>query len=238
MVFKGPLQSYGTDSHFEIRHSDNYPSKSAVLGLIAAAAGIHREEEERLEKIKSLHVAIRVDQIGHIDKDYQIAAKYKANGDFDRNYVTSRYYLEDATFLVGVEGEDQVISDVYNALSNPYFQLFLGRRSCPINYDFLVGIYDGYAINQLHQHPWKASEWYQKRFRQKSVRLDIYADMACLPEMRDKVLRRDNPVSFSQLGRRHNLRFEVHERVDINNTFYKETVNETEHDVFGSLSEV
>ena len=34
LKFSGPMQSWGTDSHFETRHTDHHPSKSAVLGLL------------------------------------------------------------------------------------------------------------------------------------------------------------------------------------------------------------
>ena len=243
MKFEGPLQSYGTSSHFEIRHTDPYPSKSAILGMIAAAMGIRREETGQLADLDALRIAVRVDQIGHMYGDYHIAAKRKGKENFERdakkNYVTRRYYLEDAIFLVAVEGEDGLVDQSYEALKNPYFQLFYGRRSCPVNYDFLQGIYTGSAIEQLHQLPWMAAEWYQRRMRQEEIRLDIYADQACLPNNRQKSLRRDEPKSFSQLGRQHDFRFEVHENFVVKNPYWisQREIFETEHDAFAALSE-
>ena len=238
MVFRGPFQSYGTNSHFEIRHSDCYPSQSAILGIVAAAMGVHREEVNQIHELKSLKVAIRIDQIGHIASDYHIAAKYKSNGDFDRNYVTKRYYLEDAVFVVALEGENELVSKIHDYLRYPYFQLFYGRRSCPVNYDFLVGIYEESAIEQLHQQPWMAAKWYQKRIKQEKVRLDIYADQECLPKGKRKQLRRDRPVSFLQLGRKHEYRFEVHENIYVNNMYFKRpAIQITNHDAFAALGE-
>lgn len=238
MKFRGPFQSYGTDSHFEIRHTDTHPSKGAVLGLVAAAMGIRREEPNKLQELETLQLAVRVDQAGQRSKDYQIAAKYKKNGDFDRNYVTNRYYLEDAVFLVALEGEDGLMERIYRALERPYFQLFYGRRSCPVNYDFLLGIYEKAAIEQLHEQSWMASEWYQKRrSKEREVRLDIYGDETCLPAGRKKSLRRDQPVSFSQLGRKYDLHFEVHENFWISNSHYVEKEMQTEHDAFAALAE-
>lgn len=239
MKFEGPLQSYGTSSHFEIRHSDPYPSKSAILGMIASAMGIRREETDQLADLGALRIAVRVDQIGHIFGDYHIAAKHKPNGVFERNYVTRRYYLEDAVFVVAVEGEDGLVDQSYEALKKPYFQLFYGRRSCPVNYDFLQGIYTGGAIEQLHQQPWMAAEWYQRRMRQRKVRLDIYADQACLPDEKQKSLRRDKPKSFSQLGRQHDFRFEVQDHFVLENPCWisQKEISETEHDAFAALSE-
>ena len=50
LKFAGPLQSWGTDSHFETRHTDFYPSKSGVIGLIAAGLGYGRDEDEKIQK--------------------------------------------------------------------------------------------------------------------------------------------------------------------------------------------
>ena len=50
LKFAGPLQSWGTSSHFETRHTDFYPSKSAVIGLLAASLGYRRDEDEKIQK--------------------------------------------------------------------------------------------------------------------------------------------------------------------------------------------
>ena len=92
LKFAGPMQSWGTDSHFETRHTDLYPSKSAVIGLIGAALGIRRDDKSICD-FDSLKFAVRVDHEGSLLKDYHIARKYKTGGDFDRTYVTERYYL-------------------------------------------------------------------------------------------------------------------------------------------------
>lgn len=41
----GPVQSWGIDSKFEVRRTENAPSKSGVTGLLAAALGIQRNED-------------------------------------------------------------------------------------------------------------------------------------------------------------------------------------------------
>ncbi|MCD8151444.1 MAG: type I-E CRISPR-associated protein Cas5/CasD [Clostridiales bacterium] len=238
MKFQGPLQSYGTDSHFETRHTDDHPSKGAVLGLVAAALGTRREETAKLQELYNLHMVVRVDQIGQRSREFQIAAKYKKTGEHERNYVTYRYYLEDAVFLVALEGEGDQIKRIYEALKRPYFALFYGRRSCPVNYDFLVGLYEGAAMNQIKEQPWMAAAWYQKKQpKQEKIRLDVYGDKVCMPEAKQTLLRRDQPVSFSQMGRQHNLRFESHESIWILNPNYIRVDLQTEHDAFAALTE-
>ena len=65
LKFAGPLQSWGTDSKFETRYTDFYPSKSAVIGMIAASFGYRRHEDEKIKKLNDLDFAVRVDQRGN-----------------------------------------------------------------------------------------------------------------------------------------------------------------------------
>lgn len=167
LKFSGPLQSWGTDSHFETRHTDYYPSKSAVIGMIAAAFGYRRSTDcdEEIAKLNDLDFAVRIDQQGNLLRDYHIAAKYKPNGDFEKNYVTNRYYLEDAIFLVAIGSDnEQLIYDISNALRSPYFQSSLGRRSLPPTADFILGVEDCGVIQALLMHEWLANKWSKKRF--------------------------------------------------------------------------
>lgn len=162
LKFAGPLQSWGTDSHFETRHTDYYPSKSAVIGMIAAAFGYRRSTDcdENIAKLNDLDFAVRIDQQGNLLRDYHIAAKYKANGDFEKNYVTNRYYLEDAIFLVAIGSDNEkLICSINDALRSPYFQSSLGRRSLPPTADFILGVEDCGVIQALLTHEWLARKF-------------------------------------------------------------------------------
>lgn len=112
----GPLQSWGTNSHFETRHTDLYPSKSGILGIVAGSLGLKRDDNTNIKKLNELLFATRIDQEGMILRDFQISAKYKANGIFERNYVSNRYYLSDAIFIVSLSHEDkEYIQKIYQA---------------------------------------------------------------------------------------------------------------------------
>ena len=52
----GPLQSWGSDSLYDNRNTDYYPTKSGVIGLIAAALGLKREDS--LEKLNTQYALI------------------------------------------------------------------------------------------------------------------------------------------------------------------------------------
>ncbi|TPR39916.1 type I-E CRISPR-associated protein Cas5/CasD [Apilactobacillus micheneri] len=202
MKFSGPLQSWGTNSHYENRQTNRFPSKSAVIGMIAAAMGYRRDENEKLKKLRTLSFGVRVDQPGNILSDFQIATSYKPNGTKNRNYVTNRYYLQDAVFVVAIGSEDEkLISEINKRLESPYFQIYLGRKSCPINNDYLIDnhkIEEQGLIENLEKIPWQAAKWYQRRcINQELNPLYICADSNLLDNEYYQMIR-DSPQSFAQ----------------------------------------
>ena len=91
-----PLQAWGINSKFDIRKTEREPSKSGVVGLLAAALG--RRRDESLDDLAALKFGIRSDKEGELLKDFHMVLKDKKT-----SYVTTRYYLADAIFLVGSE---------------------------------------------------------------------------------------------------------------------------------------
>lgn len=121
-----PLQSWGSDSKFETRKTDREPTKSGVVGLLAAALGLRRDDTEGLARLNGLRFAVRADQEGSLLVDFHTAKSR------DTSYVTYRHYLQDAVFLAGLESEDEALLRVLEAaLRHPVYPLYLGRRSCP-----------------------------------------------------------------------------------------------------------
>ena len=130
-----PMQSWGTQSKFNVRDTGLEPSKSGVLGILCAALGIDREDDEGLMPLISLRMGVRVDREGSVQEDYHTAGKggyLKANGLLEKKdlIVSNRYYLANAVFLVGLESEDLALLErVQAALHKPVWALFLGRKS-------------------------------------------------------------------------------------------------------------
>ena len=117
-----PMQSWGIDSKFDTRKTNREPTKSGVIGLLAAALGLRRDADQALERLNQLRFAVRVDQEGTLLVDFHTAKSEKTN------YVTKRYYLADAIFLVGLESEDRpFLEQLDRALRSPAYPLFLGR---------------------------------------------------------------------------------------------------------------
>ena len=204
LKFAGPLQSWGTDSRFETRSAGRYPSKSAVTGILAASFGYLRDDT-RINRFNQLDYAVRVDQPGELLSDYHVARKLKPNGNVDQVYVTNRYYLEDAVFVVALGSDDgQWMNEIEYALKHPYFQPFLGRRSNPLTADFFIGTKNKDTIASLESLEWQASEWYKRKNKGRTM-LSIYAD-AHLIEGSPRQMVRDRAVSFSQRERLHDYR--------------------------------
>ncbi|GAO76682.1 type I-E CRISPR-associated protein Cas5/CasD [Meiothermus ruber] len=127
----GPMQSWGTKSRFDERDTDLTPSKSGVIGLLCAAMGIDREERAPVLELARLRMGVRIDQPGVLRYDYQTAQNVIAADESKVHPTTTsrRYYLADAVFLVGLEGEDQrLLERAHRALKNPFWPLFLGRK--------------------------------------------------------------------------------------------------------------
>ena len=128
----GPMQSWGTTSRFDQRDTGKEPSKSGVIGLLAAALGIDREEwNSDLKALAALTMGVRHDRPGVLKRDYQ-TAQHIISADRSKKHetaVTTRDYLADAVFLVGLEGADRsLLERAHAALQNPVWPLALGRK--------------------------------------------------------------------------------------------------------------
>ena len=123
--FAGPLQAWGADSRFDVRRTNREPTKSGVIGLIASALGLRRGAP--LDELNRLYFGVRVDREGVLLRDLHTVRKDK-----NTSYMTTRYYLSDAVFLIGLHSDDEALMQrLEHAVRNPAHPLFLGRRSCP-----------------------------------------------------------------------------------------------------------
>ena len=191
-----PLQAWGVASKFNSRMTGAEPSKSGVVGMVAAALG--RDRSDPLDDLSELKFGVRKDQAGTLVKDFQTAHGTGHNADF----VTTRYYLADAVFLAGFEGDRAKLEEIDRAVRNPVFPLFLGRRSCPPTPPVSLGLVDSCLEDALRSYDWLASDWYMRRCGPE-VSLEIVSDAGV---SEGHAMVRDHPVSFDQTYRRHALR--------------------------------
>lgn len=129
---EGPMQSWGYRSRFDYRDTALEPTRSGVIGLICAAMGIARGED--LSQFNAIRMAVRVDKDGRPERDYHTALDViKAKGKGKDTVVSYRDYLADASFTVGLQSENKnLLDEIVDALRNPVWPLFLGRKAFPL----------------------------------------------------------------------------------------------------------
>lgn len=186
-----PLQSWGLDSKFETRKTNRVPTKSGVIGLLAAALGLRRDDTAGLARLNRLRFAVRTDQEGSLLVDFHTAKSSKS-------YITYRHYLQEAIFLAGLESADEeLLQELQAALRHPVYPLYLGRRSCPPTLPLCLGIRSGELLDVLRAEP---------PLSQKNdlVRMNIVADAD--PADPAAVPQRDLAESFSPVHRQYGFR--------------------------------
>jgi CRISPR system Cascade subunit CasD len=153
MRLRAPMMSWGDHSQFGHRDSRREPTKSAVIGLLCAALG--RPRWEPTHDLAVLKMGVRVNEEGVLLRDFHtvqdnIHDKNKAN-----TTLSERYFVADADYLVGLEGDSNLLHTLDQALQVPRWQLFLGRKSfipsCPIR----VGIVELPLLEALQQQPYE-----------------------------------------------------------------------------------
>ncbi|HRN28090.1 MAG TPA: type I-E CRISPR-associated protein Cas5/CasD [Terrimesophilobacter sp.] len=206
----GPLQSWGDSSRFVQRNTRQEPTKSGVLGLIAAAQGRHRVDP--IEDLANLLYGVRTDQRGQLVRDFQTAQQWqtpKRDGSFTSMPLSYRYYLADAVFVAGIEADSVLLHGIHAAIMSPAFPLYLGRRSCPPTGIVSLGVREGGLRDVLRSEKWHASEAHQRTVAKPEVELDFVRDAIEPDELGETV--RDVPLNFNPERREYGWRTLVRE---------------------------
>ena len=159
-----PLQSWGDIAVGDIRNTYRYPSKSALIGLISAAMGLDRYQDEvQIREInRQLKFAVRVDgRGGAVLPDYHTAQVppskkgkvYRTRADEVeaddlQTILSTREYLCDSAFTVFCFGPIDVLEATRDRLRHPKRNLYLGRKSCPLAVPCVPEIIEG--VDLLH----------------------------------------------------------------------------------------
>jgi CRISPR system Cascade subunit CasD len=147
----GPMASWGDIAVGESRHSAGYPGKSAILGLVAAALGIERDNEDAQQQLQEGYgVAVQVLSAGSFLRDYHTSQAPDSAGKFvyrtrrdelvigkDRlgTVLSKREYRGDALAVAALRtlvNPPFSLEEIKQRLLKPIFQLYLGRKSCPL----------------------------------------------------------------------------------------------------------
>ena len=122
--------------------------------------------------------------------------------------VTYRYYLSDAVFLAGLEGDQDFLQTLEAAVLSPVWPLYRGRRSCPPTLPLVLGIRDLSLEKALRSENWQASDWTREQWLRRHQ-----GETLALPLMMDsdgtgygQTIIQDIPLSFDQRNREHGFR--------------------------------
>ena len=186
-----PMQSWGTQSHFSHRDTGREPSKSGIVGLLCAALG--RPRHAPIADLRALKMGVRIDQPGSILRDFHTAGVdgyYKVSGSIERKnaILSQRYYLADAVFLVGLEGDAALLARLQAALQQPRWFLFFGRKAfLPAERVWLPdGLRDDDLQSALRGYP----------FLGHGVSPDERLQLLIEDDKDGSIVRNDQPISF------------------------------------------
>lgn len=199
----GPMQAWGVKSRFTVRATELAPTRSGVVGMLASAVG--RRRTDPIEDLLALRFGVRKDQPGSVIRDFHTARTLDGRESMP---LSNRYYLADAVFLAGIEGDRALLEGIDEALRHPAFPLYLGRRSCPPTYPVSLGLREAALLDALRAEPWLASEWFRRR-RRDGLNAEILIDQEAVPtEERAGDARgsRDVPLSFDPRRRDYGFR--------------------------------
>jgi CRISPR system Cascade subunit CasD len=77
----------------------------------------------------------------------------KSSGSKGDTVLSDRYYMADADYLVGLEGDRSLLEALDAALASPCWQLYFGRKSFIPSCQIGIGIVDSKLVTALQQHP-------------------------------------------------------------------------------------
>lgn len=165
--FEAPMQSWGERGQWSVRDSATEPTKSGVVGLLACASGIN-DDAQLHDLSEAITIAVRCDREGIPLVDYHTIGggyntpqlltaegKPKLSNGQPHTEISHRTYLHNASFLIVIQAETEVIQQLAFSIQNPVWNIFLGRKSCPPSRPPFEGVgqFDS-LVHALEQWPW------------------------------------------------------------------------------------
>ncbi|WP_341501783.1 type I-E CRISPR-associated protein Cas5/CasD [Gallaecimonas sp. GXIMD4217] len=153
LIFRlyGPMASWGEAAVGGDRPTALHPGRAAVLGLVACALGIPREDAERQAALRDgLAVAVKQYDPGDLLRDYhtaQVPSEDKKRRLFTRadelarprhklnTVLSSRDYRTGGLWVVALWRQSEsapTLERLREALLRPGFVPYLGRKACPL----------------------------------------------------------------------------------------------------------
>lgn len=195
LIFRleGVLQSWDDSSKWDYRKTGIFPTKSGVIGLLGCALGLERTDTRLGEISKAVRMMVRADRPGELLDDFHTVTAERlltASGDqrsSGNTIISHRSYLQDASFLVGLQGSKELLEELSDALLSPKWSVYLGRKSCVPSVP-VVG-----TLTEDYSDLWEAMQRYPLAARHKDV-IMVETD-----SINDGYVRQDLRISAEKL---------------------------------------
>lgn len=212
------MQSWGIDSRLNRRTTELFPSKSGIIGLLAAAMGVDKyaeDESKSIEKLAALQCnvfAMNKRGIQRMEDYHTVGGGYDqkdklhhlrtADGKTKQDAaLTYRHYLLDARFGVVLAGEGTLLERAAEALKNPKWGLWLGRKCCiPSNPIFV-------ALEGTKNAAWEQLCERTQLSGRSMESFQYVEDISSGDEQLDDISLNDSPIAYGNpIGQRHTRR--------------------------------
>lgn len=139
------LSAYGLQTFDVHRRVNHFPTRSAIVGLLAAALGITRKEQQVIYELsEQIMTAVQVNQAGEKMMDYHTVQNFRSpDGKIQKGTKpTYREYWCDSEHTFAISADAMLISKLEAAVKAPKFTLFQGRKCCPLTRPLFERIID------------------------------------------------------------------------------------------------
>jgi len=151
LTLSSVLQYFSDTDSIALRTTYNtslYPTKRAIVGMIASALGYERKDPRSAELYKKLDLKYSIVNEPVILNDFQTIKPLRCQQNYmnkfnkrnkfqtvdgayqNKQLIKKIQYLQEAEYEVYVGGSDELLEEIYNAIRNPEYSLFIGKRSC------------------------------------------------------------------------------------------------------------
>lgn len=168
ITLAAPMASFGEEAGNVRRSTTNRPTRSALLGLAAAAMGIDRSDSDGQQALAaSFRTATCTLSAGSLMSDFHTfqslpSAKGKPRTRADALYVkgletsiTRREYRMDVCYQAAyraVSGGRYSLSELSAGFKRPAYVLYLGRKCCPLSYPLAPEIIKARSVLDAFKH--------------------------------------------------------------------------------------
>lgn len=143
LYLSAPTMSWGTSSKFDTKATDEYPSKSAIIGMICTALGKSGEQIDFLNQLNSeCNFNVYCFSNIYYMNDFQtIGCGYDKNKYWERRMIPHRMnkgsspQLINKKYLVGQKygiiifsENESLINEIGNGFKHPVWPIFFGRK--------------------------------------------------------------------------------------------------------------